>query len=217
MTISTAQLLEELRDHVGVDSADLSDTKGLLLLNRSFWELCSKMHFKEKERTIPLTTQVGVRKYHVPVMLESIEALTFVDPDTGQRTPLERIGTFTYDNEYNSDVTQQARPEKYFREEDYIVLSPTPDATYTVELRHKRTLQDLEAAGTPEIPQEWHEVILMGAVSRAFVKFKDYRSAREAREYQASTGNSLETVTEKEQIDSHRSHFEVEGYDGNYV
>jgi hypothetical protein len=214
MTISTQSLISELREHTGIDEEDLDNDGCLLLLNRSFWELCNKVNFKEKERTVIITTADGVRKYHKPVSLDSVVALNFVDPDTEKRVPLTRIGTWTYDNKYEGNTDARGRPEEYYREENYIVLHPTPDAAYSVELRHKRTLEDLEDDNNaPIIPQEWHEIILMGAVTRTFLRFKDYKSAREAREFQSSISNGTPTVDEKEQEDSHKAHFEVEGYE----
>lgn len=218
MGMTSQQLLSELRENTGTDIDDVPDDIALLLLNRSFWELLNKVHFTEKERVIPFSTMVGVKKYRTPVTFEAIIGITMIDPTSQQFSRLDSVGEWTYDNEHNDDVINYAQPTKYFRQEQYIVLEPTPDIVYNLNIRHNILLQDVDTAGSElTIPREWHEIILYGGCYRLFVRLGDLNRASQMRNIQGNGWNSLVPTFAKETADQHNAHFEVKGYDGNYV
>jgi hypothetical protein len=53
--------------------------------------------------------------------------------------------------------------------EDKIQFYPIPDQVYTINYRYKKRLPDLSAdADTPQLPKKWHELLVHGALARAY-------------------------------------------------
>lgn len=220
MGILGDKLVLELKEHLGLDpdESELSSSDALLLLNRSFWEMLNKIEFKEKERTIPFTLVAGVRKYKVPTILASIVGVSVIDPVSLKTERLEKIDNYLYDLDYVGATAEWAKPTKYYREENYLIFLNTPEQAYNVELRCLITLDDItDDTVFPKAPQEWHEVIMYGAVSRGFMRLGDYNKAGAARAFQSSLWDTLEPTKAKETEDHHEARFEVKGYADDYL
>lgn len=214
MSINLGLLRTELREHLGVDSGELSDSSADLLLNRTYWELMAKFHFRETESSTTMTTTQGMREYPVPVDLDSLRISAIVDPLSGQHTQLERMTIKQYESDYSQDTEEQGFPTKYFRADGSIVLWPTPDDTYTIVLHYRTRLNDLADSGDiPNFPQDWHEIILKGAVWRGYTRFGDYqRSPKAKSDYYDAIATAVPTES-KEEFDSSTAGVSVLGRD----
>ena len=214
MGISTSSLITELREHLGnLSVSELSDADALLHLNRSWWEILNKFPFREKELTATFSTVVGTRNYALPVPFDALRQLSIQDPDSGELTVLKRDTIFSHEEERDVDSDSQGKPERYVREDSMFRLKPTPDQEYTIIIKYWTVLDDLDTDENPAIPQEWHEIILFGAVWRGFLRLRDFSASNQYKIQQVALINSTVPVEAKEEFDSHTTHVEVLGRD----
>jgi len=198
MSLTLALLREDLRSHLGVDDDDLDDTAADRLLNRSWWALAAQLKFNEKEAETSFTTTSGTASYPIPTDSDAIQRVVIQGPDDDGVDPLIKISDWNMFALTNTEDT--TRPTHYARRDDDFILHPTPDDTYTVYVKYLRTLADIEASG-PDAPQEWHEVVLWGAVSRGFYILGDWTRGKDAQAQQALFIQSLDTQSERETVD----------------
>ena len=205
MSYTLALLREDLRTSLGMDSTELDDTVTDRLLNRSWWEMQSAVRFSEGEGETTLSLVDGTREYAMPtsdIMAIQSVILQEIDADTYNR--LIRIDDWNMFPLRNDEDT--GLPTHYSRRDDEFVFHPCPDDAYSVRIKYRKTLQDLQTSG-PEIPQEWHEVILWGAVSRGFDLRGDTNRAQIYRNKQAMSLQVLTPQEEKELEDVRYSGF----------
>jgi hypothetical protein len=98
------------------------------------------------------------------------------------------------------DSSLEERPTHYSIRGSSFILWPNPDDVYDVEVKYLRTLADIQASG-PDAPQEWHEVILWGAISRGFFARGDWNRGTAAQNQQALFLQTLDTQETKNQED----------------
>lgn len=224
MGLDLVALRRQLRESIGLPGddianlpdADTADKTGAdTYLNRSYWELIDKFKFREKEVTGTFPTVAGTKFYQVPAPFEALQGVAIEDPDTLKHEPLDRITADYYEQKYADVADDQGMPEAYFRDGNGIRLWRTPDAVYEITLHYWTILSDLSSINTtPQLPQNWHEILMFGAVWRAFIGVNgDYLSAQAAKATQISLIQGTSMTEEKEQFDSHRAGVEVEGYD----
>lgn len=206
MGMEIDQMRDELRSIVGMDDTDLPDDKTDLFLNRSYWEIIDKFHFREKEVTVTFSTIAGTRLYNMPSPFEALRQLSITDPNTNKHQRIDRETIDTYEAEYDPDEEEQGLPLFYVREGCAVRLRPTPDAEYEITQKYWTTLSDLSDTNTaPNIPQSWHEIILYGAAWRTYISIGDFVRANECKKHQKSLIDSAVPVEAKEEYDSHRS------------
>lgn len=170
--IDVDTMIKEVRLHTGVDEgdADWGNADILLLLNRSLWFILNRFEFREKETTTQLTTIADTYSYEVDVDFEAMVGAAILDSN-GQSDKLERIAEADWQHEYNTNSS--GIPQFYFRKSDNIILFPTPDDVYTINVSHLITLDDLISGNVPPIPREWHELIMLGGIERAYLRLGD--------------------------------------------
>ena len=217
MSIDLAVLRTELRIHLGFESDgtdDLSNDDADLLLNRAFWELLNKFNFREEECSIEFTVDEDEDFISLPTLFESIRKLSILNSDTNKWTPLVRIDIQEFERVTNDDTSAKGAPESYFREGVGIRLLSSagggPDATYTLRIKYRLTLADLDSGNTTLVlPDVWHELILMGGHWRGLHRIRDYEGAREVRNTQIGMINSTVEVEAKEEVDSPLAGIEI--------
>jgi len=213
-----------LREGIGLEGNDttnlpdldsVSKTGADTYLNRAYWELLDKFKFREKERTGTFPTVAGTKFYQVPIPFEALQGIAIEDPNTLKHTPLDRTTADAYEQAFTDTVDAEGMPERYFRENDGIRLHPTPDKAYEITLHYWTVLTDLSGTNPdPEFPQNWQEILLFGAIWRAFIGVNgDYVGAQAAKATQIALVAGTDQTEEKEQFDSHRAGVEVPGYD----
>lgn len=198
MSLSLSLLRQDLRIHLGVDSSDLTDVEADRLLNRSWWPMAAQIRFNEKDAEFSFTTVPGQQDYAFPSDSDSVERVVILDPDSNTWEPVAKIDDWTMFEKQDED--DDSFPAYYSRRNNEFIFWPIPDAAYNVRVKYQQTLADLQASG-PGVPQEWHEVILWGAVSRGFFQLGDWARGKEAQMQQTIYLNTLKTQEEKETID----------------
>lgn len=211
MGLFIQDLRNEVRLATGTDEADLPDDALDLYLNQSWWEICDKFGFREKEVTVTFDTIVGTRLYNMPSPFEALRKLSIKNPTTNEHKVLNRITVDVYENKYDEDAEAQAIPCEYVREGCAVRLWPTPDAIYTITQKYWTTLADLSDVNPSLIiPVSWHEIVLFGGVWRTYIlHLGDYVRGNEAKRHQVSLVNSAVPVEAKEEIDSQRAGLSV--------
>lgn len=202
MTLDLDRMRIRVRKPLGMmdeDDTDLTNDDVDEYLNMSFWEVQDKFPFREKEKTGTFQTQVGVRNYEMPDPFEYLKSLAIVDLTSFQHKPLDLITAREYERLYNEQTTAQGKPCKYLREDCYARLWPTPDNIYTIVLRRNIVLADIsESNNTLPIPQVWTEIVIYGAIWRAFIDFGDFARANAMKAHQVSLLDTIEPTEIKE-------------------
>lgn len=177
--LSITNLRNELRLILGLDDTDLPNNDADLLLNRAWWQIQNLTNLPANEIMAPLNTVAGTNEYAISYPTEAITSIALLDPDSNILVPLTPISEVGYDKEHDSDVVARGKPEKYFTYGLKIILEPTPDDIYTLNIRRRDLVTDL-SDGNPSVSADnsLHEVIMLGAAHRGFLQKRDFNSAQ---------------------------------------
>lgn len=201
----------ELAAHIGVDTTQELSTVDLdLLINRAYFDILNFFDLRAKEKTITFPTVVGISLYCLPDDLEALRQLSVEDLIDSSHSIIARFGIFEYEKNYVNDPTAQLKPSNYTRESTDIRLWPTPDDIYTITLKYYY-LPDLLSAPTDVsiYTNQFDELILMGAVWRAYLRLGDYvRYEASLSAYQMRM-QSIKLIEQKELRDTHYSGLDV--------
>jgi hypothetical protein len=167
-------------------------------LNRTWWALASQLRFNERDAEDSFTTTADTESYTLPVDSDAVQRVVIQDTDSSDWIALKRIDDWTMFP--LKDTTDTAIPSHYSRRGDDFILWPIPDDEYDVRVKYLRTLDDIQASG-PDAPQEWHEVILWGAIARGFFADGDWDRGTKAQAQQALYIQSLDTEEVRETED----------------
>jgi hypothetical protein len=182
-----------------MDETDLPDVDADRLLNRSWWAMAAQLRFSEKDATYSFQTSAGVNNYPLPVDSDGVQRVILQDVGETEWEPLVKINDWNMFS-LSANLTDTDKPTHYSRRDSSFVLYPTPDQEYEVQVKYLRTLADIESSG-PDAPQEWHEVVLWGALSRGFFARGDWNRGNLAQNQQAIYLQSLDTQEDREQED----------------
>lgn len=200
MPLNQANLRALFRRPLGIDDDDMVDADVDLYLNRAYWEVMDKFPFREKERMGQFPLTIGVRNYELPAPIEAVKGFAVVDDVSLQHIPLDQMKARETEYHYNEKQTKWGRPVKYLLENCYVRFWPTPDKTYTVVIRKHTILDDIQSTGLA-IPQIWGEVIVYGAVWRAFIDFGDFIRSDAMKKVQLELISTITSREKKEIVD----------------
>lgn len=198
MSLTLALLREDLRDHLGKNSTNLPNDAADRLLNRAWWAISSQLRFNERDAEDTFTTVAGTDSYDIPADSDAIQRVVIQDTDSSTWEPLTKIDDWNMFAK--KDDTDQSFPTHYSRRGSDFILWPCPNGAFEVRVKYLRTLDDIQASG-PETPQEWHEVILWGAIARGYFSFGDWDRGSKAQAQQALYIASLDTEEVRETED----------------
>lgn len=199
---------KELREHLGVDSDDLIDADCDLLTNRSYAWLLNAFKFRIKEISVKFNVSSGVRSYDLPENFESLRGISVEDLIDGQHTPLDRMTIDYYESVYKESTGDEwGKPSHYLREGKCIKLWPTPDDAYLITMKYDKLLADLDEVDNvnTEVPKNWEEFVLMGAVYRGHYRFGDYIRGDAIKKNLIGDVMAAQPVEKKEELDTHRA------------
>ncbi len=139
-------------------------------LNDGQRKAVQQSEFRTQEEAKAFTTAVGDSTYELPSNF-----CRWIDfYDTGVNWPLVPLEK----REYDSLEPSSGRPQLYTVIGNQITLWPTPDGAYSLSLRYWRLPQDMVADGDePEIPAQYHEVLVAYAMWKAYLRENDYQAA----------------------------------------
>jgi len=170
MTITLQDFREDTRKHLGLelDESDMDNIEVDKIINRSYTELLAKYKFRAEEcrATFPIVKDNVF--ISIPTDQDHIRMLSIEDPDDQSKVKLIKVSRERYIEELGSP-TSRGKPVFYERENKGIKFAPVPDKAYTLEIIFNGVLSQLDELNTiPEMPQQWHEIILFGAIYRGF-------------------------------------------------
>lgn len=200
----------------GADEVDMPDSMVDEYLNMSLWDLEARYPFKEKECVITAPLLAGVREYGLPSMLDAIINVSIIDTeDEHKRFKLHRI-TFAREGESPDGVSEEGArgfPIWYHRRNWTLVLTPVPDVSdrYIVEVTLWRTIASLieGSVDTVDLPRNWHELVVEGAITRAHFYNEDYNLAQQAANFQIGKVRAAVAVVTKEEKDARYARLRV--------
>lgn len=194
----------ELRTHLGVDSTDLPNADADLLLNRSKWQMEEELDLHQNKIHTTFNTVDGTFSYAQAFPIEVIETLALNDLDSEKFVPLFPISEDDYNSIYSTDVEQEGKPEKYFMRGSNLILWPTPDDAYEIQVTRKEILDDLsDSVTTISTSRALQEIILIGAVMRGFQRMRDFNSFYRTRDIYNGLIRTYQTRDVKEQDNWH--------------
>lgn len=135
-------------------------------INDSYLDLTGGMDFAENRRSYEFQTVAGQPFYLLPSTVDGVRMVSGYDPSTTVKgTALEKSDYA----KYRKRPDQDGDPLEWFREQQMLVLWPTPDETLTlsadVTILYAKLALDTDY---PAIEDKWHEALLQGAKARAW-------------------------------------------------
>lgn len=182
----------------GLTEADLPDVEVDRYLNLSLWALEDPHWIKNKECRVTLALADGKWRYGLPEggpTLDAIVTCSVFDNESGQSHLLDRMTFDFYAEHFDHGhinyatpadyVDHRGLPEKFFREDKSLYVWPVPDDTdRTLELLMWRTINSLvNETDNPDLPRNWHEIVVEGAIVRGHYYNQDYNLARQAEDF----------------------------------
>lgn len=206
MTLDLATMRTELREHLGVGD-EFATPECDLLLNRSWWEIQKKFKFRENEMSYEFDTIISTRDYNLPSGFAAIERLALIDSN-GDYHQMKSLSIDEAIQATTTNIDSDSTPTHYQRRGDVIKLYPTPNEVFTMVLYYQETLADLISTGPP-IPQEWHEIILYGAIQRGHARYGSVNKSAAFAQMQAGLIASCIPVETKELEDTRYAQVQV--------
>lgn len=131
----------------------------------------SEMRIQESAQAY--TTTAGVAAAVLPVNFSRIIDLFYEQEIHELLVPMDV-------REFDPLPVSQGRPYAYTIRNDEVVFYPTPDNIYNFTLRYWRLPQDMvNEADTPEIPVQYHELLVAYAMRKAFLREDDFQAAQQ--------------------------------------
>lgn len=225
MSLSLSTMRSLVRRGLGnLTATDLSDTDVDLFLNMSLWGVENNHWFKEKECRVTIPLVDGQWRYGLPTggpTLDAIITVSVFDTD-GDSHLLDRASfdkyAETFDHGHINYATpadfanKRGQPTKFFREDNAIyVWDQVPDDSgWVLELLMWKTIASLtDQAPNPDLPRNWHEIVVEGAITRGHYYNQDYNLARQAEDFRVSHVRQAAMDIAKEERNSRYAAVEV--------
>lgn len=169
----------ELRVHLGgLDTTDLPNTDADLLLNRAWWKVQEELKLPSNVKHTTFSTADGTFSYTQSVPVESILKLALNDTEQEKWVPLYEMSEDEYNESYNTSNDYRGKPTHYFRRGKDLILYPTPDATYSIEITRREWLDDLsDSITTIDASKALQEIVFYVAVRYGFLRARDFNAA----------------------------------------
>ena len=131
-------------------------------INDAYEQACRVALFSTDEATYDFSTAAGTQTYPLPADMVSMRSLRNTDLDQ------EMVAAEIRDIDRSSH-TNTGAPFAYALSSSNILLYPTPDQAYPLELRYWKLPADLVADGdTPAIPSDYHRMLWYWATAEAY-------------------------------------------------
>lgn len=181
---SLLAMRDRLRRELGNRSTtDLPDTVVNEWINDSYLDMTGGMEFAENRKSFSFSTVAGQPFYLLQSTVDGVRSVSGYDPATDTiGTALEKSDSF----KYRKRPTQDGDPLEWFREQQMLVLWPTPDSELTLTVDVQILYTKLSAdTDYPAIEDKWHEALFQGAKARAWEALQNDAKAELANNRQA--------------------------------
>lgn len=211
--ITLTRFRYQIRKEVGRDSDDYPDDDVDEHINYALWELEDKFPFEVKETLFTTSLVEGQSEYSLSGLttLDYLYSVATVN-DEGVREKLARMTRDWFDNNVDQD-DDEGWPQRYLRENKTLTIWPPPDSEAdgeNLELALRTSVASLAAgADTTGLPRNWDEILLHGAIWRAWKSFGDYAQAQQAYNFQIGLIRNATPTEAKEERDSRYARLDV--------
>ena len=169
MAISYSNFLTQVRNYTEVDSNVLSDTLLDQFIRNVELDIAGKVDYDDLRKYSTANFVSGQRYLSMPADLITLRSVQVID--SGERTFLEKRDT-SFISEYNGSGAQ-GKPLYYANWDDFnIVVAPTPDSTYTVQINYIKDAPHFTSTNNTYIAQYQESMLLHGVLTEAFSYLK---------------------------------------------
>ncbi len=173
MAITYTNFLTQVRNYTEVDSNVLTDTLIQQFIRNTELDIAGKVDYDDLRKYATSSFNVGKRYLVTPadfLIIRSLEVFSTTDL-SGTRTYMEKRDS-SFISEYNgSGATGQ--PKYYANwDENNIVVAPTPDQSYAVQLNYIVDPPQFTASNTTYISKYQEAMLLHGVLTEAFSYLK---------------------------------------------
>lgn len=161
--------LSAMRVHLKIQlggRTDIADSVYNEWINDAYLDLCTSLEGDELKGSLTLTLDAGQAYYLLPTVVASIQTVGLVNTlNIYGGEPLSKTDKGSYRDFENAS----GQPRLFFREDDLLVVYPTPDKTYTTAIDFRvRPLPLENDTDCPILGPEFHRAILLRARADAF-------------------------------------------------
>jgi hypothetical protein len=168
------ELLTNVRNYTEVESEVLSDSIIDIFIENVENKIQRELDLDAFRKFQFSSFTIGSPFITVPDDFAFERGVQIKDQVTNNRTWLEQRDT-TFIDEYNVNRSDTGKPKYYANwDQNTIMVAPTPDATYTIELWYNKTRDHLSSSNTTTwLSTNAPEVLIYGTVSEAFSYLKN--------------------------------------------
>lgn len=171
--------LAALRKRIAIDRLDDEDFEPDLIdrfINDAQRDIFNKFELPFQEKIFSGQLPVGVNMFQLPSDVASVQSRVVTSPDGSQRTIDNGYMRFKdFNRNFPTPANNQPGPINYWTlyANSMITSCPT-DQEYTLDLYYLRKPKTLvEGTDVPEIPEEFAELLIMGALKRIYFREGD--------------------------------------------
>ena len=172
MAITYSDFLTQVRDYTEVDSNVLSDPKIDQFIRNVELDVAGKVDYDDLRAYATSNFISGQRFINMPdtIVIRSVQVFNSTD-QTGDRSFLEKRDT-SFMAEFNNDGAQGL--PKYFAnwDENTIVVAPTPDNTYAVQVNYVIDPPHFTDSNTTFLSRFQDALLLYGVLTECFSYLK---------------------------------------------
>lgn len=216
MSLTLSDFRRLLRRGLGnLTTGDMSNPEADELLNLSLWHIEDTFPFelKEVEYTTSLVDGQAIYNLSGISTLDAIVSVR-VEDEFSKYHRLDRMTRTEYNEMHDGSSDAEGFPKYYLREGNAMYLEPTPGAdedTLTLAISLKESLDSfLEGSSeASNLPRNWDEIVLQGAIWRGHNLNRDYELRDSAYNLQQSLIRGTVPTESKEEEDSHHAGLDV--------
>lgn len=173
MAISYSDFLTQVRDYTEVDSNVLSDTLIGQFIRNTELNVAGSVDYDDTRKYATSSFNVNKRYLITPADFLIIRSLQVFDStdESGNRNFMEKRDT-SFISEYNG--TGATGLPKYYAnwDDESIVVAPTPDQAYAVQLNYIITPPNFTSSNTTYLSEYQQGMLLDGVLTEAFAYLK---------------------------------------------
>ena len=174
MAISFSDFLTQVRNFTEVDSNVLTDTIIGQFIRNIELDVAGKVDYDDTRKYATSSFSTGKRFLVTPsdfLVIRSLQVFSTTSISTGDRTFMEKRDT-SFISEYNG--TGATGVPKYYAnwDESSIVVAPTPNADYAVQLNYIITPPSFTSSNTTYLSEYQQGMLLDGVLTEAYAFLK---------------------------------------------
>jgi hypothetical protein len=144
------------------------------MLNQGLRYVAAQTDFRALFSNQSITTSIGTSSYALPSNFMRLYNVTIVDSN-GDTRPLYQESL----TDFQTRPATTGQPSQYTIDGTNLLLWPEPDAAFNLKVRYYRVPALLTAPNdVPEIPSEYHHLLVSYALWHCYERENDYQSAQ---------------------------------------